>query len=267
MSLSGICPVIITRDAASTLGATLTALSAFPEVLVYDNGSRDATIEIARSFPNVRVERGEFLGFGPTKQRATDLASSDWVLSIDADERPDKELIEAIDAAPLDNERVAYFLHRANLFMGQRIEHGAWGNDRILRLFNRRQVRFDDAPVHEKLVAPENLECRRLDGLLWHDACTSIDQFLHKISQYSELERRKAGKPHSLLNIWFRSRWAFFRSYILQGGWREGWRGLVIANCLGQGSFFKHMKRYADKRVEEESSASTLGHRTSRWHT
>ena len=86
MSTRDIYPVLITRDAAATIERTLESLAAFPEVVVYDNGSTDDTIERCRRFANVRVVTGEFFGYGKTKNHAVSLARGDWVLSIDADE-------------------------------------------------------------------------------------------------------------------------------------------------------------------------------------
>lgn len=264
MSISAIQPVIITRDAAATIEKTLRSLETFDEVLVYDNGSTDETLAICAQFPNVRVEAGAFLGFGPTKQHAADLATGDWILSVDADEYLSGELLAALERADLSNEDVAYQMLRANLFMGKRIDHGGWGGDWLTRLFHRGACRFDDAPVHEKLVVPAGVEVRRLAGPLWHTACTDIDEFLHKISRYSELNRTKHHRVHSPANIWLRSRWAFFRSYVLKGGWRDGWRGLVIANCMAQGTFFRHMKRYVDARVRAESESTSSAAPTAR---
>src|SRR6186713_67665 len=82
VSTDAIYPVLITRDAATTIEQTLRSLAAFPEVIVYDNGSTDDTVERCRQFPNVKVAQGEFFGYGPTKNHAVSLAGGDWVLSI-----------------------------------------------------------------------------------------------------------------------------------------------------------------------------------------
>ncbi len=246
MSLSEIHPVIIARDAAATLEATLASLAVFPEVLVYDNGSTDATLEICKRAPNVRLVRGEFFGFGPTKRHATQLAAGDFVLSLDADEIVSAELLEALDRLDLAHGPRAYALNRHNLLLGKHVRRGGWGDNWLVRLFDRRVCAFDDARVHEKIVVPAGAAVARVEGPLWHQAVTDIDQFLQKISFYSGLSRSAGGRLRSPLGIAVGAAWAFFRSYVLQAGFLEGWRGLVIANCEAQGSFFKHMKRYAD---------------------
>src|SRR6185295_6091922 len=108
MSTSDIYPVLITRDAATTIERTLESLAAFPEVVVYDNGSTDATIELCGRFPNVRVVTGEFFGYGKTKNHAVSLARGDWVFSIDADEYIGEALLAELEELALDDSSVAY---------------------------------------------------------------------------------------------------------------------------------------------------------------
>ncbi len=57
-----ISAVLISRDAEADIANTLEALADFQEVVVYDNGSEDRTVEIARRFPNVIAHEGEFFG-------------------------------------------------------------------------------------------------------------------------------------------------------------------------------------------------------------
>jgi glycosyltransferase involved in cell wall biosynthesis len=246
MSLQDIHPVLITRDAAATIERTLESLSAFGEVVVYDNGSTDETLKLCARHANVKVATGPFLGFGPSKNHAASLANGDWILSIDADEYVGDDLLETLRRLDLGDGHIAYAVERHNLFMGKHVRRGGWGNDWLVRIYHRGYCRFDDARVHEKVSVPAGVRVARVSGALWHQAVTDIDQFLHKISFYSELRRGPAARRHSPLVTFLRAGWAFFRSYVLQLGFLEGWRGLVIANCAAQGTFFKHMKRYVD---------------------
>jgi glycosyltransferase involved in cell wall biosynthesis len=252
MSTAEIYPVLITRDAASTIEHTLRSLATFPEVIVYDNGSADDTVERCRRFPNVKVVQGDFFGYGPTKNHAVSLARGDWVFSIDADEYMSEALLEELREMPLDDPSVAYEVERHNLLLGKDIRRGGVGNNWLVRLFNRSRCRFTDAAVHEKVIVPPDCRTVRLRGTLWHQACTDLDQILQKISRYSELNRHDGAPTRSILNIWVRSVWSFFKSYVLKAGFLEGWRGIVIAHGDAMGTFFKHIKRYADKAVETE---------------
>jgi hypothetical protein len=75
---------------------------------------------------------------------------------------------------------------------------------------------------------------------------SDIDQFLHKVSLYSELNRGASPKIRSIPHILLGAACAFVRSYFLRLGFLEGWRGLLIAHCDAEGTFFKHFKRYVD---------------------
>jgi glycosyltransferase involved in cell wall biosynthesis len=256
MGLAQICPVLIVRDGAATIAATLRSLSRFPEVVVYENGSLDDTLAICERFANVRVVRGEFIGFGPTKNRAASYARASWILSIDADERLGEELLSGLEALDLRDACAAYALHRHNLFMGKDVRRGGWGNNWLVRLYHRDVCRFTEARVHEKVTVPADVRVARLGGALWHDAVTDVDQFLQKISRYSALSCGGGNRLRSPPHIAAGAVWAFLRSYFLQLGFLEGWRGLVIANCDAQGTFFKHLKRYLDARSCRDAAAN-----------
>ena len=253
MGARDIYPVLITRDPAAPIERTLESLAKFPEVVVYDNGSTDETIERCRRFANVRVETGEFFGYGKTKNHAVSLARGDWVLSIDADEYVGEALLAELDSLALDDSSVAYEVERHNLFLGKDVRRAGLGANWLVRLFNRRRCRFTDVLVHEKVIVPADCRTVRLRGALWHQACTDLNQILEKISRYSELNRRDGAPTVSVLNICVRSAWAFFKSYVLRLGFLEGWRGIAIANGDALGTFFKHIKRYADKAVVSEN--------------
>lgn len=251
MPLQDISAVIITRDASRTLERTLDALRAFEEVVVYDNGSADDTVALAGRYPNVSIHRGEFQGFGPTRNRAATRASREWIFSVDADERPDRELLESLDRAALDDSTTVFAVHRENRFMGRAVHRGGWGNEWKRRLYHRGRVAWEPVPVHERLQRPPGQRVTRLEGLLVHDAITDIGQFLDKTRHYSAL-RAPDLRPLNPALIWLRAVWAFLRSYLLQLGCLAGWRGLVIAWSDANGVFFKYMRAWADRASRRE---------------
>lgn len=251
-----ISAVIITRDAAPTLRATLESLAGFDEVVVYDNGSQDGTCAIAGEFANVVLHEGEFSGFGPTKNHAASLARNDWVLSVDADERVSPDLRAGIAAADLADPAVAYSVHRANFLMGREVRHGGWGYDWLVRLYNREATGLTEVMVHEIVLPPAGGRVVRLRGDLLHDAVRDLGSFLVKIDRYSELRREDPPSASMLPLIVARSTWSFIRSYFIRLGVLDGWRGLVIAISDANGTFFKYMKPYADRAVERERSTT-----------
>jgi hypothetical protein len=244
--------VIIVKDGEATLRNTLASMKDFAEVVVYDNGSDDGTLDIARSFENVSLHSGPFFGFGKTKSHAVSLASNDWVFSIDADEAVSEALRDSLLAQSLDDPNIAYTIIRRNFFMGRAVAHSGWGNDKLCRLFNRTRHNFNDAAVHEKVALSSGGVEGRLKGYLDHKAVDNLGQFLSKQNTYSELRRSPSAKttpaPLILLRSWF----AFIRCYLLKLGFLDGWRGVVLAQTRANATFFNHMKPLADRKVAEE---------------
>ncbi len=255
--LDQISIVIICKNAATTLQKTLESARDFDEVVIYDNGSEDASMDIASSFNNVTLYQGKFNGFGPTKYHAISLARHDWVFSLDADEIITVELKEYLRNWQPEGNNTAGYVLRKNFFMGRYVKRGGWGNDWLLRIFNRTTHQFNEALVHEKVPLTRQSKKQYLPYPIEHDAFQDIGQFLVKIDRYTEIRRNEGKKTFHPLLIVLRSLFAFFRSYIIRAGFIEGWRGLVIAWNEANGVFYKYMKRYVDLATEREKNQST----------
>ena len=245
--LDQISVVIITRNAAATLAETLESTRGFAEVVVYDNGSDDATIQIAEAHENVSLHQGDFMGFGPTKNHAVSLARYDWVLSLDADEAISPELRQFLEQWTPGSDDSVGVIRRDNYLMGKLVDKGGWGADWLVRLFNRNVHRFNDNAVHESVPTSASSVQERIPFPIRHNAVQHLGQFLQKIDKYSEIRRQTSNKTLHPALIALRSFFAFFRSYIIKGGMLAGWRGLVIAWNESNGVFFKYMKVYADR--------------------
>lgn len=246
---TGVSVVIITRNAATTLRHTLDAIQDYDDVVVYDNGSTDSTGAIVQEYANTTLHQGEFLGFGPTKKHAVSLAKHDWVLSLDADEAPTPELNEAIQAwlAHATPQQAGSVL-RENWMMGQPVHHSGWGNDWLVRVFNRTECNFNDAVVHESIKTPPNTEIYKLKGKIRHLAVTDLGQFLEKINRYSSLRADSQKlRQHPFSIIFLKSSFAFIRTYFLKLGFLDGWRGLTISVANANGVFWKYVKNNANQ--------------------
>ncbi|SUV88617.1 transferase [Bordetella pertussis] len=152
--------IIITKNEAANILACLESVAFADEFIVVDSGSTDNTVELARDF-GARVEvTPDWPGFGPQKNRALDLATGDWVLSIDADERVTPELASEIQAAMAGATADCYEIARLSDFCGRFIRHSGWWPDYVLRLFRRGSARFTDAAVHERVVPAQGQPAR-----------------------------------------------------------------------------------------------------------
>jgi (heptosyl)LPS beta-1,4-glucosyltransferase len=230
-----ISAAIITLDAASDLDRCLASLSFVDEIIVLDQGSRDETAAVCARHGAV-VHQTEWLGFGPTKQKAVDLCRNRWVLSIDSDEQVTPELQAAIEILPDQPDEAAFMVNRLSRFLGKWIWHCGWHPEYVTRLFDRNRAGFNDKPVHESIIAEGNVG--RLDGLLRHYTYETMEQYIDKLNRYTTLaaeEMHLAGRSTSLFSAVVRAKVAFWRMWLVKGGILDGVPGTVL--CLAS-SFY-----------------------------
>lgn len=235
---------ILTKNSQKYLSEVLASVAGFDEVLVFDNGSTDKTLEIAASFPNVVIKTGTFIGFGPTHNLASSLAKNDWVLSLDSDEVVTPELFKEITSLTL-NLKAVYSFPRHNFYNGKFIKWCGWYPDRQIRLYNKTQTRFTDAQVHESIIA-NGMENIRLKSPIRHYSYDSHAEFLSKMQSYSDLfAKQNCGKKKgSLCKAVLHGSAAFFKSFILKRGFLGGYEGFIISVYNGNTAFYKYLKLY-----------------------
>lgn len=235
--------VIIVKNGAATLARCLDSLHAFDDVIVYNNGSSDATAAIASKYANVQLIEGDFFGFGPTKNMATAYAKHNWILSIDSDEVMNEAISYEIMALPHD-PNVVYSLLRKNFYKATEIRH-CWGTDEIIRLYHRRVTSYSSNYVHEHIMT-DGLKIEKLSNSFNHFPYQNMSEFLFKADRYSSLFAADyAGKKKSSpAKAYFNGLYSFFRTYILKRGFLDGHAGLIIAFSHMATNFYKYMKLY-----------------------
>ena len=234
--------VLITRNAGSQLDDCLASAAFAEDTVVVDSGSVDGTRDIARR-RGARVVEHEWIGFGPQKQYAVNLAAHDWVLCLDADERVSDALRESIVRELQAPRAHAYLISRRNRFLGRWLRHGEGYPDRSLRFFHRRHARWSDDPVHERVITLEPVE--RLKGDLLHYSAETLDRYLDKQNRYTRLQAerlhaqgRMAGWPHLVFSPLLR----FVKFYFFRLGFLDGLPGLIHIGIGCMKSFHKYAK-------------------------
>ena len=233
---------IITLNAATQLEACLQSARFGDEIVVVDSGSSDGTQALAQRH-GARVVHQDWLGFGPQKQFAVETASHEWVLCLDADERVTPELQAAIENALKDPSTAAFRFARCNRFLGRYLRHGEGYPDWSLRLFDRRQARWSDDAVHEKVITQGRIG--ELPGDLLHDSAESLASYLTKQNRYTTLAADTAfatGKCAGFGRIAFSPLLRFIKFYFIRQGFRDGLPGLIhiVIGCCN--SFMKYSK-------------------------
>jgi len=244
MNITNISAVVLAKNNESTIYNTLKALETFEDVVVYDNGSSDNTIQIAKTFSNVNLIEGEFKGFGWSKNRAASFAKNNWILIVDSDEVVDAKLLQTLQTKKLD-EHAVYILNFRAFYKNIEVKHCGWNNQKIKRLYNKNITRYNDNDVHEDIIT-KDLQTELLEGNVLHYSYQSIEQFVNKANTYSTLfAKNNAGKKFSSpTKAFFNGAYSFVKTYFFKQGFRDGYVGLVIAYSHMVTNFYKYIKLY-----------------------
>ncbi len=242
--------IILVKDGARLIDKTLDSLSEFEDIVIYDNGSTDGSQEIVKRYSNVNLIEDEFLGFGPSKNRAVTFTKYDWILSIDSDEVVDESLVDAL-RQKLDPKTV-YQLNSRAFYKNQRIKHSGWNNQKVKRIYNKKFTKYNDNLVHENII-DRGLNVELLDGFINHYSYTSMSDFIVKMDRYSTLyaEENVGRKKSSPLKAITSSIFAFFKIYLIKKAFLDGYMGLVISYSRASVVFYKYMKLY-EKNLEQK---------------
>lgn len=240
--------ILIARNEAANIAECLASVSFADEIIVVENGSTDATAELARAAGATVIQVADWPGFGPQKNRALDRATGDWVFSIDADERVTPELAREIQAVAAANASVnAYEIPRLTQFCGQWIHHCGWTPDHVLRLFRRGTARFTDDLVHEHLAPLQAGPTGRLKTQILHYSYPTPSHYWRKLQQYSEAwaeQRHAQGRKTSMLRAALSGVVAFVRSYFFRLGFLDGAMGFAVCTMQAQAAFGKYFALY-----------------------
>ncbi len=245
--------IIIARNEEANISDCLKSVNFADEILVLDSGSTDKTVEIARSCgASVHVAQ-DWPGFGPQKNRVLALATGDWVLSLDADERVTPELRqEILTVISRPDAPMCFCIPRSSWFCGRFIGHSGWTPDYVDRLFKAGSARFSDDLVHEKLL--HGGPATPLENPLLHYSHRSFSDVLLKIDRYSTAFSEQAfaqGRRASVLGAVGHGLWAFIRTYLLKAGFLDGEHGLTLAIASAEGSYYRHLKLWRLGQLEQ----------------
>jgi glycosyltransferase involved in cell wall biosynthesis len=244
--MSVISIVIACKNEAAIIASTLQSLQGVSDdIVVYDNGSTDGTQQIIKQFTNVRLEEGVFEGFGKTKNKANALTKHDWILSLDADEAIDEELKQSLLVLQPESGKTVYDISFKSFLGDKCIKYGEWGGDHHIRLFNKKIVAWNDAPVHEELVFPTDVEVKKIKGYVLHKTMEDMKDYASKMAGYAMLNAEKyfrQGKKASWFKLRLSPGFTFFHYYILKLGFLDGHEGYVCAKMTAYYTFLKYAR-------------------------
>lgn len=245
MERTKITAVVRTFNEEKNIRECLESLRWADEIVVVDSLSTDGTVAIARGYTD-RVISQKWLGHIAQSQFATDHASNNWVLHMDADERVTPALrdeILALDltASPFD----AYEIPRYHFFLQRWIKHSAWYPDHKIRLYRKDRCRWGGYAPHDVVKVPGRLG--RLKGDILHYIYTDVAHFAATKNGYSTLTAQdhfRNGRRARLTDVTIRPVYAFLYRYFFRLGILDGLAGFAISVMESHAVFLKYLKLY-----------------------
>lgn len=239
------------------------------EILIVDGGSTDKTVEIAQKYTKKIVVTDNPPNFHINKQKALDLATNEWILQLDADERVSsklaEEVLKVIKMEKLDLENyqrtignelflrhqellasrddlsvenigtfVAFFIPRLNLFLGRFLKYGGLYPDGVIRLVKKGKAHFPCKSVHEQIEVDGRVGWLKND--LYHLADSSFSRYIKRNNRYINLmvedlkeSSTKKNLPEALNYIFLKPFMWFFTTLIVHKGVLDSLPGIIFS--------------------------------------
>jgi glycosyltransferase involved in cell wall biosynthesis len=243
VNLDRISVVVTSFNEAHNIARCLESARGFGEVIVVDSFSADTTAEIARARASVVYQRA-YASPPDQKNWAAARAHNDWVLVLDADEALD-ETTRAEIAALDPGSRAGFWIRRRSDYLGRTIRGCGWQREKVLRLYDKNRGHYPDAWVHEEVELEG--DAGWLSGRLRHTPYRDVEQHVAKIDAYTTRGARQyveRGGRAALFNMLVHPPFRFLRMYVLQGGVRDGYPGLVLCLLSSYSVFLKYAKAW-----------------------
>jgi hypothetical protein len=234
--------VVIALDEERDLPGCLDSVPFAFEKIVVDSGSADRTAQVAEEH-GASVHRHPFESFSRQKQHACDLASGDWLLLLDADERLCPRFGEEATRGISSGRADSYRIRRRTRYLGRTLRHGPWRDDAPVRLFRRGTASFGSESVHESLRTggrPPVLPRAWIE----HEPYADVAEHMRKMALYVEMwaaDRHAAGRRATLAGLLLRPQWRLFRGLVLQMGLLDGLPGIAASAGSMVYAFWKYL--------------------------
>lgn len=227
---------VIATNEVTNLAALAASLRWVDEILLVDGGSTDGTVELAARL-GMRVVRRTFDHFANQRNYALQQARGEWVLSLDADERPTPALVRAVRESIGGTCYAGFRVPIRSRIFGRAFRFSGTQDDRPVRLVRRRAAWWEGA-VHEVLCVAGRVGT--LPFWLDHETIPTLASFLAKMHRYTHLEaegRVAAGMPPRRMEAWLAPPAEVVRRLCVKWGVCDGPEGWAFALLSGLSSW------------------------------
>jgi glycosyltransferase involved in cell wall biosynthesis len=209
------------------------------EIIIVDGTSTDKTVEIAKKFKAIIKITTNKSNFHINKQMAIDMATCDWILQLDADEKVSKELAEEIKFKLISDSKInGYWIARKNYFLSKFLMKGGQYPDYTLRLYRKGKGHLPQIDVHEQTVVVGRVEYLR--HALLHYPYENFASYLVKWNRYNDLFADQIKEKLKNMNFIKKAGYAigyliikpghwFLTTYVRHKGFMDLWPGFVFS--------------------------------------
>jgi len=183
--------LILTKNEEPNLKRVLDKLTWLEKIIILDSYSTDATLEIAKSYPNVVIHQRKFDTFAIQCNYGLSLIDTEWVLSLDADYVLTDELIEEIKSFAVSGEKTAYAVRFRFLVFGKRLTADNTTPRPVLFKLSKCSY-YDDGHCHRLSI---DGEVGKFKSYILHDDRKSLSRWLSNQDGYSVRESEKLLSP------------------------------------------------------------------------
>jgi glycosyltransferase involved in cell wall biosynthesis len=218
------------------------------EVIVVDSFSKDKTVEIVKSYPQVRLLEHAYEHSAAQKNWTIPQASHPWIFLLDADERPTPELVTEIkEVVKRGTKFSGFWIYRRNHFMGKKINYSGWQSDKVIRLFKRDECSYQNKHVHAEVESKGEISV--LKNTLIHYTYKDFNTYMQKADRYTTwgaqdrfAKFQAKGKKVGATYIILRPVGRFLRHYFWRLGFLDGTHGLIVSLLASFNVFIRAVK-------------------------
>ena len=235
--------LIITYNEVNHIDDVIKNIDFTDEIIVVDSFSNDGTYQKLLKHEHVITKQRVFKNFADQRNYALSLATHNWILFIDADERITKKLKnEILLTIEKSTNAVGFMVKRLYYFNKKRIRFSGFQSDTTYRLFKKSYVKYiEDKIVHEQ---PQlNGESMLLKNHMLHYCFDNGAHYKAKMEHYATLkanELNNKGKKYHVLKLLFRPIYKFIINYFMRLGFLDGKAGFIICYLSAYGVYYRY---------------------------
>jgi len=237
--------VIITFNEEKNIGRCIASVKDIAdEIVVVDSFSTDKTEKICKEH-KVKFIQHKFEGHIEQKNWAITNATYPHILSLDADEALDAQLLNEIQKVKENWNVDGYTFNRLTNYCGKWIRHSGWYPDKKLRLWDSRKGKWGGVNPHDRYILNEGAQVQHIKGNILHYSYYTISDHIQQVDKFTEIGAAAAynnGRRVNIVSILLTPVWKFIRDYFIRLGFLDGYYGFVIASISAHATFLKYAK-------------------------